>query len=168
MSFSFVPGFVEKTQDPSSSASQFEGFTVPALENLSTNRNGRLCPVRAVRCYLDCTAPHHPQCELLFVTAGCSKKEIAKNMVSFWLWKTISRVYQLSGRSLPDPPPRARETRGIALSLLFTKNFSVAQVLKAGTWHKHTTFMRHYLLDLAHRSLETFHLGPVVAVQALV
>ena len=66
------------------------------------------------------------------------------------------------------PPMKARETRGIILSLLFKTNFTVAQVLKAGTWRKHTTFTRHYLRDLAHRSLKTFHLGPVVTVQALV
>ena len=134
VSFTFVAGFVSKTQDPSSSAPRFEGFTVPALPNASTNRNGRmLCPVLAVRCYLDRTAAHRPRCERLFVTAGRSMKEIAKNAVSFWLRKTISRAYQLSERSVPDPPPRARETRGIALSLLFKKNFAVDQVLKAGT-----------------------------------
>ena len=94
-------------------------------------------------------------------------KAIAKNTVS-WLRKTISRAYQLSGRSVPDPPPRARKTRGIAPSLLFKKNFAVDQVLKAGTWRKHTTFTRHYHRDLAHMSLETFHLGPVVAAQVLV
>ena len=32
-SFSFVVGFVAKMQDPSSYATQFEGFTVPALPN---------------------------------------------------------------------------------------------------------------------------------------
>ena len=165
---SFVAGFVVKMQDHSSSAAQFEGFTVPALPNLSTNHNGRLlCPVRAVRCYLDHTAAHRPRCKQLFVAAGCSKKEVSKDMVSFWLRKTISRAHQLSERSLLDPPPRATETRGIAPSLLF-KNFAVAQVLKAGTWHKHSTFTHHYLRDLAHRSLDTFHLGPVVAAQTLV
>ena len=59
VSFSFVPGFVAKTQDPSSLAPQFEGFTVPALPNARNNRSGRLlCPVRAVRRYLDRTAAH--------------------------------------------------------------------------------------------------------------
>ena len=71
-------------------------------------------------------------------------------------------------RRFPCPPPRARETRGIAPSLLLKKNYAVDQVLKAGTWRRHTTFMRHYLRDLAHRSLDTFHLGPVVVAQALV
>ena len=128
VSFSFVPGFVAKTQDPSSLAPRFEGFSVPALPNERNNRNGRLlCPVRAVRCYLDCTAAHGPLCERLFVTAGRSKEEISKTTVSFWLRKTISRAYELSGTAQPVPAPRARETRGIAPSLLF-KNFAVDQV----------------------------------------
>ena len=124
--------------------------------------------MQAVRCYLDRTAAHRPRCERLFVTAGRSKKEIPKTTVSFWLRKKISRAYELSGTKQPVPAPRARETRGIAPSLLFKKNFAVDQVLKAGTWRRHTTFTRHYLRDLAHRSLDTFHLGPVVAAQALV
>ena len=95
----------------------FEGFTVPALPNARNNRNGRLlCPVRAVRCYLDRTAAHRPRCERLFVTAGRSKKEISKTTVSFWLRKSISHAYQLSGTEQPVPAPRARKTRGIAPS----------------------------------------------------
>ena len=169
VSFAFVTGFVAKTQDPSSLAPRFEGFTVPALTNARKNRNGRLlCPVRAVKVYLDRTAPHRPRCGRLFVTAGRSKKEISKTTVSFWLRKTISRAYELSGTALPVPAPRARETRGIAPSILFRKNFAVDQVLKAGTWRRHTTFTRHYLRDIAHKSLDTFHLGPVVAAQSVV
>ena len=169
VSFAFVTGFVAKTQDPSSLAPRFEGFSVPALTNARKNRNGRLlCPVRAVKVYLDRTAPHRPRCERLFVTAGRSKKEISKTTVSFWLRKTISRAYKLSGTALPVPAPRARETRGIAPSILFRKNFAVDQVLKAGTWRRHTTFTRHYLRDIAHKSLDTFHLGPVVAAQSVV
>ena len=169
VSFAFVTGFVAKTQDPSSLAPRFEGFSVPALTNARKNRNGRLlCPMRAVKVYLDRTAPHRPRCERLFVTAGRSKKEISKTTVSFWLRKTISRAYELSGTALPVPAPRARETRGIAPSILFRKNFAVDQVLKAGTWRRHTTFTRHYLRDIAHKSLDTFHLGPVVAAQSVV
>ena len=169
VSFAFVTGFVAKTQDPSSLAPRFEGFSVPALTNARKNRNGRLlCPVRAVKVYLDRTAPHRPRCERLFVTAGRSKKEISKTTVSFWLRKMISRAYELSGTALPVPAPRARETRGIAPSILFRKNFAVDQVLKAGTWRRHTTFTRHYLRDIAHKSLDTFHLGPVVAAQSVV
>ena len=93
VSFSFILGFVAKTQNTSSLSPRFEGFTVPALPNARNNRNGRLlCPVRAVRCYLDHTAAHRPRCERLFVTAGRSKKEISKTTVSFWFRKSISRA----------------------------------------------------------------------------
>ena len=78
------------------------------VEQLS---NGRpLCPVRAVRRYLDCTSQHRPRCERLFVTSGRTKKEISKNTVSFWLRKVISLAYQLSGKPLPSPSPLTRET----------------------------------------------------------
>ena len=168
VSFSFVPGFVAKTQDQSSFDPRFESFAVPALPKSSSSPNGRLlCPVRAVKRYLDHTAKHRPRCERLFITTGRTK-EIAKNTVSFWLRKVISLAYQLSGKPLPSPSPLARETRGIAPSLLFKKNYAVSQVLKAGTWRRHTTFTRHYLRDLSHKSLDTFHLGPVVAAQATV
>ena len=167
-SFVFVPGFVAKTQDPSSQDPRFDSFTIPALPKARDNPNGRLlCLVRAVKLYLRRTAPHRPACERLFLTTGPNPKEIAKNTI-FWLRKTIARAYELAGRSLPVPAPRARETRGIDPSLLYRKNFTLPQVLSAGTWRRHTTFTRHYLRDLAHKSLDTYHLGPVVAAQALV
>ena len=63
-SFCFVPGFVAKTQDASSHDPRFEGFCVPGLPKSNTNPNSRLlCLVRAVRCYLARTAPHHPRYE---------------------------------------------------------------------------------------------------------
>ena len=169
VSFSFVPGFVAKTQDQSSFDPRFETFTVPALPKLSGSPNGRLlCPVRAVKRYLGRTSQLRPRCERLLVTSGRTKKEISKNTVSFWLCKVILLAYQLSGKPLPSRSPLARETRGIAPSLLFKKNYAVSQVLKAGTWRRHTTFTRHYLRDLSHKSLDTSHLGPVVAAQATV
>ena len=82
VSFSFVPGFVAKTQDPSSLAPRFEGFTVPALPNARNNRNGRLlCPVRAVRRYLDRTAAHRPRCVLV----GSPRKGVSNGSVGSWL-----------------------------------------------------------------------------------
>ena len=115
VSFSFVPGFVAKTQDQSSFDPRFENFTVLALSKSSSSPNRRLlCPVRAVKRYLDRTAQHRPRCEQLFITSGRTKKKVSKNTVSFWLRMVISLAYQLSGKPLPSPSPLARETRGIA------------------------------------------------------
>ena len=127
VSSSFVPGFVAKTQDQSSLDPRFESFTIPALPKSRDSPNGRLlCPVRAVKYYLARTAQHRPRCERLFVTSGRAKKEISKNTVSFWLRRVISLAYQLSGKPLPTPSPLARETRDIAPSLLFKKNYAVS------------------------------------------
>ena len=156
-------------QNPGPVLPRFESFTIPALPKSRDSPNGRLlCSVRAVKYYLARTAQHRPRCERLFVTSGRTKKEISKNSVSFWLRRVISLAYQLSGKPLLTPSPLARETRGIAPSLLFKKNYAASQVLKAGTGRCHTTFTRHYLRDLSHKSLDTFHLGPVVAAQAMV
>ena len=126
VSISFVPGFAAQTQDPSSLAPRFEGFTVPALPNARNNRNGRLlCPVRAVRCYLDRTAAHRPRCERLFVTAGRSKEEISKNTVSFWLRKTISRAYELSGTEQPVPALELVR-HVVSLRLFFSRRTSLS------------------------------------------
>ena len=127
------------------------------------------CYVLCGRSAITLTALLHIVCAV----SGClSPQGVARRRYrrphSFGLRKTISRAYQLLGTKQPVPAPRARETRGIAPPLLFKKNFAVDQVLKAGTWCRHTTFTRHYLRDIAHRSLDTFHLGPVVAAQALV
>ena len=106
VSFSFVPGFVAKTQDQSSFDPRSENFTVPALPKSSSSPNGRLlCPVRAVKRYLDRTTQHRQRCERLFITSGCTKKEISKNTVSFCLRKVISLAYQLSGNLYHPPPP---------------------------------------------------------------
>ena len=102
---------------------------------------------------------------VVFFTAGSSKNEISKTSVSFWLWLSIPRAYRLFGTEQPVPAPRARLIRGITPSLLFKKYFAVDQVLKAGKWHKHTSFTRRYLRDVAHRSLDAFHLSLVVAAQ---
>ena len=64
-------------------------------------------------------------------------------------------------------PPSSRDAWYRSVNS-FRKNFAVDQVLKAGTWRRHTTFTRHYLRDIAHKSLDTFHLGPVVAAQSVV
>ena len=96
VSFSFVPGFMAKTQDPSSLAPWFVGFTVLAQPN-GDDRNGRLLhPVQVVWCYLDRFAAHRQRRERFLFAAGCSTKELLKTTVSFWLRMPLSRVCRLS------------------------------------------------------------------------
>ena len=107
VSFGFVPGFVAKTQDPSIPDSRYESFSIPALPRRGTDPDARLlCPVRALRRYLDTTATCRPACARLFVSTGATKKEISLNSVSYWLRQVISRAYAEAGVPA-EPRPRA-------------------------------------------------------------
>ena len=128
-----------------------------------------LCPVRAMRLYLKRTLPlRSGQQGRLFLSTGRSKKVVSKNTISFWLRETIRRAYEASGQETNTLRVRAHEVRGIAPTLLFRRNFAVEQVLRAGVWKSQTTFSSFYLRDIAHKSLDTFHLGPIVAAQGVV
>ena len=171
LSFSFVPDFVAKTQNPSIPDHRFDGFTIPSLKDHTGDDPDEmvLCPVRAVRLYVKRTQPLRQNDNgRLFLATGRNKKEVSKNTISFWLRETIRRAYQSSGEEDLALKIRAHEIRGIAPTLLFRRNFAVTQVLRAGTWKNQTTFTSFYLRDTAHKSLDTFHLGPIVAAQGIV
>ena len=59
-------------------------------------------------------------------------------------------------------------SRDIAPFLLFKKTFAVTPVWNAGVGCRLAAFPRCYLRDVVRQSFDSFHLGPVVAVQALV
>ena len=166
LTFSFVPDFVAKTQDPSVFDARFESFTVPSLRDLTDGDQDEmlLCPVRAVREYLKRTRMFRPELPRLFLSTGLRRKMVSKNTISFWIREVIRTAYVSSGE---DPPVRIRahSTRSIAPSAAFRRNFAVGQVMKAGVWSRQTTFTSFYLRDVTHRFLDTFSLGPVVAAQ---
>ena len=166
----FVPEFVAKTQNPSVPDTRFESFSIPSLGDFVGFDADELllCPVRALRHYLKRTQRLRPGLRRLFTSTGREKKEVSKNTISFWLREVIRKAYSSADSGPPPSRVRAHEVRGIAPSLAFKRNFSVQQVLRAGTWSCQTTFTSFYLRDIAHRSLDTFSLGPVVAAQQVV
>ena len=166
MTFSFMPDFVAKTQDPSVFDTRFESFTVPSLRDFTDGDQDEmlLCPVRAVREYLRRTESSRPELSRLLLSTGRKRKEVSKNTISFWIRETIRKAYVSSGEDIPARI-RAHETRSIAPSAAFKRNFAVGQVMRAGVWSRQTTFTSFYLRDVTHRSLDTFSLGPVVAAQ---
>ena len=169
VSFSFVPEFVAKNQNPSVADPRFEGFTIPALPGEGADSEDRLlCPVRACKRYLEMRQELRSDSRHLFISATGARGTVSKNTVSGWLRQVITWAYRSSGRGDAIPRVRAHEVRGVGSSLLFGKNMAVEQVLRAGTWKRQSTFTRFYLRDVTHRSLDTFSLGPVVAAQQVV
>ena len=85
--FSFLPDFVAKTQNPSVHDPQFEEFTVPFLDNFVDGDWDKLllCLIRALHEYLSRAEQYHPGIEWLFISTGMQKKRVLRNTISFWL-----------------------------------------------------------------------------------
>ena len=165
ITFTFIPEFVAKNQDPSKTDPRFWSFSVPSLEDFVGGEEDELtlCPVRAVRTYLKRTKHRRPECKRLFVSTKESQNQITKNSISYWVKEVIRRAYE-KGHSVP-PKAKAHELRAVGTSLVFKKNLSINQILQAGTWKSQNTFTSFYLKEIMLESLGTFSLGPIVAAQ---
>ena len=82
--FSFLPDFMAKTQNPSIPDSRFKEFSVPLLDDF-TGDDLLLSSIRALRKYLSRTEQFRSGIEGLFVSAGHVKKRVSCNTISFWL-----------------------------------------------------------------------------------
>ena len=63
---------------------------------------------------------------------------------------------------------KAYEVLKVTTLLLFKRNCTVHQVLKARTWSSQLNFSAFYLRNVTHRYLDTFSIGTVVAAQQVV
>lgn len=141
--FSFVTDFVAKTQVPGRS-SRLKSFQIPALTSIlgGTDLDATLCPVRALRLYLQRTKSFRPKRDRLFVSTNSkTPKSIAKNTISFWIRKVVRLAYEAASeddRVLCKI--KAHEVRALATSLLFKKNSSVEEVMSAASWRCNSTF----------------------------
>ena len=142
------------------------------LKNLSglvgrEDQERLLCPVRALKFYLEATKGILPRPRSLFVSVRNKTRPITKTAISFFLRETITQALQPEGGP-PAAGVRAHSIRGLATSLNYWKNQSLSAVLEAATWKANTVFVSHYLKDVQ-RTYEHCHsLGPFVAGGAIV
>ena len=126
-----------------------------------------LCPVRALRYYLDRTADLRQNKELVFVSFKKGfDKDISPATISSWIKQTVILCYELSDQAaLTLHQVKAHDVRAFAASKAFQSGISLDQILSACHWKSHNTFTQFYLKDVAWADSELFHLGPVVAAQ---
>ena len=169
--FSFLPDFVAKIQNPSTPDSRFEEFSVPSLDDFVGDDRDELVMwfIRALRKYLSRMEQCRPGIEGLFVSTGRVKKRVSCNTISFRLCSVISMAHaSASEEDCRSLRVRAREVRKVATSLLFKRNCAVHEVLKVGTWSSQSTVLAFYRRDVTHGHLGTFSIGPVVVAQQVV
>ena len=172
VSLSPSASFLSKNQlakeGPNSVATVVIPALAPTLDRTFT-KDRSLCPVRALRYYLDKTEDIRQGKELIFVSFKKGfTKDISPATISSWIKQTVILCYQLSDKKAQDlHQVKAHDVRAFAASKAFHSGASLEQVLSACHWKSHNTFTQFYLKDVAWADSELYHLGPMVAAQQI-
>ncbi len=105
-----------------------------------------LCPVRALRIYVDCTRSVRSY-EKLFVCHGGQQKgkAVSKQRLAHWIVEAVALAYQSQGEPCPLGV-RAHSTRSVASSHALAHGASLADIRRAAGWATPNTFARFYNL----------------------
>ena len=157
---SCVPEFVAKSESLSLSIPR--SFLAKSLSDFAVGLDDDLllCPVRALRIYLDRTLSLAPSRRRLFVSPSCPTRAMSKNAVSFFLRELIH------GAEVARPEVGtvcAHDIRGVSALVAFHRNWSVSAVLDAATWSSSSVFTSFYLRDLQYEFQGLRSLGPFLA-----
>ena len=166
------PSFLAKNHLAKEGPECVAPVVIPALAptlDKSLKEDRSLCPVRALRYYLDKTQDLRMGKELVFVSFKQGfNKDISPATISSWIKQTVVLCYDLSDQdSLTLHQVKAHDVRAFAASKAFQGGISLDQILAACHWKSHNTFTQFYLKDVAWADKELFHLGPVVAAQQI-
>ena len=166
------PSFISKNQLAREGPASVAPVVIPALApslDKSLKEDKSLCPIKALRYYLDRTKDLRKGKDLVFVSFRKSfQKHIVPAIISSWIKQTMVLCYHLSDEEAQNlHQVRARDARAFAASKAFQGGVSLDQIHSACHWKAHNTFTPFYLKDLAWADSELYHLGPIVAAQKI-
>ena len=163
--------FIAKNQLAREGSQSVSPVTIPALTTIVDRQfkeDRTLCPVRALRFYLDRTKDLRGSRSLLFISFKKGHtSDIRPATLSSWLKQTILLCYkQADQQALDLVQVKAHDIRAFAASKAFYGGVSVDQIMQACHWKAHNTFTNFYLKDLTWWDTDNnMYLGPVVAAQ---
>ncbi|ROL45983.1 hypothetical protein DPX16_15542 [Anabarilius grahami] len=109
-----------------------------------------LCPVRALRLYIDRTQSVRTSDQLFVCYGGQQKgKAVSKQRMAHWIVDAIALAYQAQGLPQGVPCPlrlHAHSTRGVASSWALARGASLTDICRAAGWATPNTFARYYSL----------------------
>ena len=139
------PSFLSKNQLAKEGPECVAPVVIPALaptldRSLKSDRS--LCPVRALRYYLDRTSDIRQHKELVFVSFKKGfDKDISPATISSWIKQTVILCYELSDQEAHTlHQVKAHDVRAFAASKAFQAGISLEQILSACHWKSHNTF----------------------------
>lgn len=141
------PAFMPKVIQPCIPL-ELTAFRPPPFDSPEQQRLHALCPVRALRIYVDRTAAFR-QSDQLFVSWAkpYTGKPISTQRLSHWIVDAICLAYSSKGLSAPAGL-RAHSTRGLATSWALFEGVSMDVVCRSAGWSSYQTFVRFYKLDV--------------------
>ena len=163
--------FIAKNQLAREGSQSVSPVTIPALTTIVDRQfkeDRTLCPVRALRFYLDRTKDLRGSRSLLFISFKKGHtSDIRPATLSSWLKQTILLCYkQADQQALDLVQVKAHDIRAFAASKAFYGGVSVDQIMQACHWKAHNTFTNFYLKDLTWSDTDNnMYLGPVVVAQ---
>ena len=156
------PSFLSKNQLAKEGPESVAPVVIPALaptldKSLKSDRS--LCPVRALRYYLDRTSDLRQHKELVFVSFKKGfDKDISPATISSWIKQTVILCYELSDHQAHTlHQVKAHDVRAFAASKAFQSGVSLEQILAACHWKSHNTFTQFYLKDVAWADSELYY-----------
>ena len=134
--------FVSKNQLAMEGQDSVAPVVIPALApplDKSLKGDRSLCPVRALRYYLDRTSDLRQNKELVFVSFKKGfDKDISPATISSWIKQTVILCYELSDQeALTLHQVKAHDVRAFAASKAFQSGVSLEQILSACHWKSH-------------------------------
>ena len=159
--------FIAKNQLAREGSQSVSPVTIPVLTSIVDRQfkeDRTLCPVRALRYYLDRTKDLRGSRSLLFIS--CKKghtSDIRPATLSSWLKQTILLCYkQADQQALDLVQVKAHDIRVFTSSKAFYGGVSVDQIMQACHWKAHNTFTNFCLKDLTWSDHDNnMYLGPV-------
>ena len=161
-------GFLAKNQLPSRAP---DSITIPKLSNFcrkSDNFNRMLCPVRAVKIYLNKTKSLRKRRKRLFIPTQ-RDQDLAKPTLSRWVKYAIKNAYDTISKN-PNRlfKPRAHELRAISASWAYMNYIPLEEILMSAVWSSTFLFASHYLRDFREQTENLRAMGPIIAAQKVV
>ncbi len=144
------PGYIPKVLSTSfrSQVVTLHSFHPPPFASSEDERLHLLCPVRALKLYVDRSKVWRKSPQLLICFgAGRCGLATSKQRISHWVRDAISLAYE--ARNLPSPLSlRAHSTRGVASSQALFRGVPLEDICVAAGWSSPHTFVRFYNLDV--------------------
>ncbi len=143
---------------------------VPSLAKTLDHKdmNRTLCPVRALKWYIEKSKDLRSFQRRLFISLSVQGKEISAATLSRWIVKAVTIAMETNGDLLSiSGTPRAHEVRAIATSLALARAVSMESFMRAAFWRHASTFSRFYLRDMSTNMDGRCRL-PMVAAQQLI